>query len=325
MNAVSLFASAAVPSATFALSTPPLYWIALLVVGGVLVLLVVSLALRIVFQRKHIPVPVPTCRNCGAPLGADGRCPNGCVDIVPPPPVSWPPPPPVETCPLCGADLENDVCPHCGPPEMMQLGGTIPRCPVCDTIIKDGVCPKCGETEYCPTCGSELADGICPNGCTIVRCPDCGKIMINGVCPHGDAKALCLGWSGSAKPTMSPWKLEVVAPAKHVSEVCELPFEAVLGRSASERKTTETYIQLQFEDKRKASACPRRYVKLVCDSATAEVAVEMLSRVGRAVVDGRTLSAPGDKAVLPEGGILDLQQTGYRLKLVRASAEESAR
>jgi len=92
--------------------------------------------------------------------------------------------------------------------------------------------------------------------------------------------------------------------------------------SASERKTTETYIQLQFEDKRKASACPRRYVKLVCDPVTTEVSVEMLSQVGRAVVDGRTLSAPGDKAVLPEGGILDLLYAGYKLRLVRAEKEE---
>ena len=92
---------------------------------------------------------------------------------------------------------------------------------------------------------------------------------------------------------------------------------------AAERKTTGAYVQLHFDDRRKSCECPRRYVKLVCDPATKEVTVEMLSRVGRAVVDGKTLSAAGDKAVLPESGILNLPPTGYRLKLVRASAEAS--
>ena len=124
---------------------------------------------------------------------------------------------------------------------------------------------------------------------------------------------------------MSPWKLEVVAPAKHASEVCELPFEVVIGRSASEKKTTETYIQLHFDDRRKSLICPRRYVRLVCDPGTNVATVELLTASGRAIVEGKTISASGDRAVLPEGGTLDLPAAGYRLKLVREDAEESTR
>ena len=208
-----------------------------------------------------------------------------------------------ERCPICGSSMECGVCPRCGPPEIRTLG------------------------EVCPTCGSSLVDGECPNNHTAARCPNCGKIMLDGVCPMGcNARFLRLGWSGTEKPAASPWRLEVLEPAEFVGEACELPFVVVLGRSASEKKTTETCIQLHFDNRRKACECPCRYVKLVCDPATEEVTVELLAVSGsQAVVDGRMLSAPGDKAVLPEGGILDLQQTGYRLKLVRASAEESAR
>ncbi len=292
---------------------PAVNWIPYAVAGGI-ALLVVLLALILAFRRKKEvpPVIVPTCRDCGAPLGPDGRCPSGCDDRVPEPGPSdpGPAPGPVEKCPNCGSELADGVCPK---------GCTIVRCPHCDSIMKNGVCPVCGELEICPSCGSELVDGVCPNGCTIVRCPDCGKIMLNGVCPKGcNAKALSLGWSGSAKPTFTPWKLEVVAPAKHASETCELPFEVVIGRSASERKTTETYIQLHFENKRAASGCSRRYVKLVADPGTKEVSVELLSTSGRAVVDGKTLASAGDKAPLPEGGTLELSNAGYKLRLVRA-------
>lgn len=228
---------------------------------------------------------------------------------------------PLEVCPICGSRLVDGMCPN-GDAAVDPF-----HCPDCHAILENGVCPNgCMALEICPSCGSELVDGICPNGCTIVRCPACNGILMSGACPKGCApRALNLGWSGSDRPAPSPWRLEVVEPAGFAGEACELPFEAVIGRSASERKTTDAYVQLHFDDRRKACECPRRYVKLACDPATAEVTVEILSRVGRAVVDGKTLSAAGDKAVLPESGILDLPPTGYRLKLVRASAEASAR
>ena len=283
--------------------------LALLAILSIVMILVVPPVLRLVFLRKRRGKDC--CPLCGSPMerGVCPRCgPRGIIID------------PIEDfCPTCGSRLVDGMCPHAD-----ALVDPF-HCPVCHAILADGVCPNgCGELEICPSCGSELADGVCPNGCAIVRCPACNGILKTGACPKGCApRALNLGWSGAAKPTMAPWKLEVVAPAGFAGEACELPFEVVIGRSASERKTTGAYVQLHFDDRRKSCVCPRRYVKLVCDSATAKVVVELLSRVGRAAVDGRTLSAPGDKAVLPEGGILDLLQTGYRLKLVRASVEAS--
>jgi len=316
------------------------------VVAAAIALLVIVLALLLLRKRPA----VKTCPKCGSALLPNGSCP---ICDTPPPP---PPPPPVCSkcgspllpnghCPVCPSDsvclkcgttlLPDGRCPKCDEIELCPThniplldgacphGCTIPRCPRCGSILKNGKCQKCGgdDIEYCPTCGSEIVDDACPNGCTIVRCPDCGKIMVKGICPKGCTTPLSLGWSGSAKPTMSPWKLEIVAPARFVSKTCELPYEVVVGRSASERKTTDTYLQLQLAhlDKKNASGVSRRYVKLVCDPDTKEVQVELLSSSGnRAVVDGKPLSSAGDKAPLSEGGTLELTNAGYKLRLVRA-------
>ena len=120
-----------------------------------------------------------------------------------------PKPEPVRSCPICGTDTADRLCPTCGhelkeePTGERPTTGDTKACPTCGTETIEQFCPTCGhefqngsgsmppraDSEICPVCETETEADLCPTcGHDMApRCPECDAVGT----PHDNHCTTC--------------------------------------------------------------------------------------------------------------------------------------